>query len=112
VPIIRLISLTPNLKGSAKYFYEAMTHFIFENSGSVQQQLTVPQVQNIKILYPNEDVLKMFDNITSPMIDRIEIIKEENQHLSSLRDWLLPMLMNGQVRPLAPPDKIGINGGG
>ena len=97
VPIIRLISLTPNLKGSAKYFYEALTHFIFENSGSVQQQLTVPQVQNINILYPNEDVLKMFDNITSQMIDRIEIIKEENQHLSSLRDWLLPMLMNGQV---------------
>ncbi len=31
------------------------------------------------------------------MIDRIEIIKEENQQLSSLRDWLLPMLMNGQV---------------
>lgn len=22
---------------------------------------------------------------------------EENQHLASLRDWLLPMLMNGQV---------------
>ena len=98
VPIIRLISLTPNLKGSAKYFYEALTHFIFENSGSVQQQLTVPQVQNIKILYPNENVLKMFDNITSPKIDRIEIIKEENQQLSSLRDWLLPMLMNGQVK--------------
>jgi len=98
LPIIRLISLTPNFKGSAKYFYEALTHFIFENSGSVQQQLTVPQVQNIKILYPNEDALKMFDNITSPMIDRIEIIKEENQHLSSLRDWLLPMLMNGQVK--------------
>jgi len=98
VPIIRLISLTPNLKGSAKYFYEALTHFIFENSGSVQQQLTIPQVQNIKILYPNEDVLKMFDNITSPMIDRIEIIKEENRQLSSLRDWLLPMLMNGQVK--------------
>jgi type I restriction enzyme S subunit len=97
VPIIRLISLTPNFKGSAKYFYEALTHFIFENSGSVQQQLTVPQVQSIKILYPNEDILKMFDNITSPMIDKIEILKEENQQLSSLRDWLLPMLMNGQV---------------
>ena len=23
--------------------------------------------------------------------------KNENQHLSELRDWLLPMLMNGQV---------------
>jgi len=98
VPIIRLISLTPNFKGSAKYFYEALKNFAFENSGSVQQQLTVPQVMSIKILYPNVDVLKSYDSITSPMIDRIELINEENIQLSSLRDWLLPMLMNGQVK--------------
>ncbi|EBW6088621.1 restriction endonuclease subunit S, partial [Salmonella enterica subsp. enterica serovar Enteritidis] len=24
-------------------------------------------------------------------------ILEENEHLAKLRDWLLPMLMNGQV---------------
>jgi len=98
LPIIRLISLTPHLKGSAKYFYETLKDFIFENSGSVQQQLTVPQVTGIKIIYPNEDVLIRFDEITSPMIERIEIIKEENQKLTELRDWLLPMLMNGQVK--------------
>ncbi len=98
VPIIRLITLTPNFKGSAKYFYEALKHFIFENSGSVQQQLTVPQVLNIKILYPKEEVLKQFDLITSPMIEKIEVSKEENQKLNELRDWLLPMLMNGQIK--------------
>jgi type I restriction enzyme S subunit len=98
VPIIRLISLTPNLKGTAKYFFEALKHFIFENSGSVQQQLTVPQVMGIKILYPNEYTLKKFDEITIPMIEKTEIIKEENQKLTELRDWLLPMLMNGQVK--------------
>lgn len=98
VPIIRLISLTPNCIGSTKYFYEALKNFNFENSGSVQQQLTVPQVQNIKILYPNENVLINFDKITSPMINKMEMIAEENQQLSSLRDWLLPMLMNGQVK--------------
>lgn len=98
VPIIRLISLTPNCIGSTKYFYEALKNFNFENSGSVQQQLTVPQVQNIKILYPNENVLINFDKITSPMINKMEMIAEENQQLTSLRDWLLPMLMNGQVK--------------
>ena len=98
VPIIRLISLIPNLKGSAKYFYEALKNFIFENSGSVQQQLTVPQVTRIKILYPNEDILKKYDEVTSPMIERVEIIQKENQKLTELRDWLLPMLMNGQVK--------------
>jgi len=42
--------------------------------------------------------LRKFDEVTSPMKDRIEIIKEENQKLTELRDWLLPMLMNGQVK--------------
>jgi type I restriction enzyme S subunit len=98
VPIIRLISLIPNLKGSAKYFYEALKNFIFENSGSVQSQLTVPQVTRIKIIYPNEDILIKYGEVTSPMIERIEIIQKENQKLTELRDWLLPMLMNGQVK--------------
>ena len=97
VPIIRLIVIIPSLTGIAKYFFEVLKHFNFENSGSVQQQLTVPQVKDIKLLYPNEDILKKFDDITSPMKDKIEIIKAENQKLTELRDWLLPLLMNGQV---------------
>lgn len=36
--------------------------------------------------------------ITKPIIDRIVKAHEENQELTQLRDWLLPMLMNGQVR--------------
>jgi len=31
------------------------------------------------------------------MIKLQNLIAEENHQLSSLRDWLLPMLMNGQV---------------
>jgi type I restriction enzyme S subunit len=27
----------------------------------------------------------------------MDVLENENQHLTQLRDWLLPMLMNGQV---------------
>jgi type I restriction enzyme S subunit len=27
----------------------------------------------------------------------LQLLEQENQHLTQLRDWLLPMLMNGQV---------------
>lgn len=37
---------------------------------------------------------KFFDNLLSKIISN----RQENQQLSSLRDWLLPMLMNGQVK--------------
>ena len=39
-----------------------------------------------------------FHNQTKPIFDKIRINKQENQKLAELRDWLLPMLMNGQVR--------------
>ena len=31
------------------------------------------------------------------MLKKINLIQLENQQLTRLRDWLLPMLMNGQV---------------
>jgi hypothetical protein len=46
-------------------------------------------------------VQKLFDEKVLPMLNQIRNNEFQNQHLSSLRDWLLPMLMNGQVRPLA-----------
>ena len=98
VPIIRLIVVTPNLDGVAKYFHEYIRGIGFENSGSVQQQLTVPQVSSLNILYPTLDVLTSFGNFTNPLVEKIETINLENQKLSELRDWLLPMLMNGQVK--------------
>ncbi len=97
VPIIRLIVIIPKDSYGAKYFHETIKNIAFEKSGSVQQQLTVPQVSQIYILNPPIGLLKKFDKATSANINRIELIKEENQELASLRDWLLPMLMNGQV---------------
>jgi len=97
-PIIRLIAVIPLRKGFAKYFYETLKNFNFENSGSVQQQLTVPQVSRIKLIYPEENVLDSYSKIVAPFVARIELDKKENQKLSELRDWLLPMLMNGQVK--------------
>ncbi len=97
VPIIRLIVITPYTLCDAKYFYEFIKNLEFENSGSVQQQLTVPQISNLKIILPKSDILKKFDSVTSFGIKKIESNKQENQELASLRDWLLPMLMNGQV---------------
>ncbi len=98
VPIIRLIVVTPNVSGTVKFFDEYIKNLEFEKSGSVQQQLTVPQVSNLTILHPPAAILKKFETTTSPIVKEIDILKEQNLKLSTLRDWLLPMLMNGQVR--------------
>lgn len=38
-----------------------------------------------------------FGKVIDPILKKIIFNQRENQHLSRLRDWLLPMLMNGQV---------------
>jgi type I restriction enzyme S subunit len=46
---------------------------------------------------PNSELLEQYSSIVSSGVSKIEVIKEENRKLCELRDWLLPMLMNGQV---------------
>ena len=46
---------------------------------------------------PPEHVLQRFESIINPLFDKQGSIIQENQQLKSLRDFLLPMLMNGQV---------------
>jgi type I restriction enzyme S subunit len=31
------------------------------------------------------------------MLKQMDVLENENQQLAQLRDWLLPLLMNGQV---------------
>lgn len=45
-----------------------------------------------------ENIVKTFDKVCKPIFDKILQTKEENQELIKLRDFLLPMLMNGQVK--------------
>lgn len=97
VPIIRLISVTPNLEKTAVFLYHSIKNLVFENSGSVQQQLTVPQISTLNIVIPTNLILEKFEEITFSMVEKLENIKDETQKLTQLRDWLLPMLMNGQV---------------
>ncbi|MCF7824026.1 MAG: restriction endonuclease subunit S [Candidatus Marinimicrobia bacterium] len=96
-PIIRLIVVTPRIPNSIQYVYEYIKSMGHSKSGSVQQQLTAPLVSSMKILEPSRYVLEKYAEVTTPITREIEIIKEENVKLSELRDWLLPMLMNGQV---------------
>ncbi|MGN0956553.1 hypothetical protein, partial [Megasphaera sp.] len=51
---------------------------------------------NFLICY-REDLAIKFSEIVKPFITQISYLHRENQQLASLRDFLLPLLMNGQV---------------
>lgn len=49
------------------------------------------------ICYPADSVLEKYEQMMTSIFNEIGVLSNENQELSSLRDFLLPMLMNGQV---------------
>lgn len=42
-------------------------------------------------------ILDVYDENNSSIFKKQDLIELENQQLTKLRDWILPMLMNGQV---------------
>ena len=56
---------------------------------------------------PNRDLIEDFCNKINSVFKRIDNNLKENQELASLRDWLLPMLMNGQVSVASPSTSSG-----
>ncbi len=67
------------------------------SNGATMEAIGNSSMKNIKLLVPNEDTIKEFHKITQPLLEKIDRNRQQSQNLATLRDWLLPMLMNGQV---------------
>ena len=66
--------------------------------GSAQPNISPSQIENIDIIYPNEEKLVSFLNISNPIFNKVLDNNNQIQSLTETRDTLLPKLMSGQVR--------------
>ena len=60
--------------------------------------ITQDHLKQAKIVVPPIDLISKLDAKLQPIMLKQQIIENQNQELTQLRDWLLPMLMNGQVK--------------
>lgn len=67
------------------------------SSGSARDNLSQDKIKELRFIIPNDSLLMQFDKLVQPTMNKILTNLKQNQHLAALRDWLLPMLMNGQV---------------
>lgn len=74
------------------------SQIIGKASGSTVFGIRQDELRKVNILKPNLDLQKTFDDKVKPMLYQIRNNEMQNQQLAELRDWLLPMLMNGQVK--------------
>lgn len=77
---------------------ELIHHLEVKASGSVFNSIVSNDIEFTSLALPKDiKVIESFASIAEPTFSKIETLTSENNQLSSLRDWLLPMLMNGQV---------------
>lgn len=69
-----------------------------KTGGSILQNVSQDTLKSLFVLIPDEEVLRQFNAVISPILEKIHSNIDENNELTKLRDWLLPMLMNGQAR--------------
>ena len=76
---------------------ELIHHLHVKSSGSVFDSIVSNDIELTKLAIPKGEVIEKFAEVVEPIFEKIANNTKENQQLAQLRDWLLPLLMNGQV---------------
>ena len=85
------------------FFYMKMIEKAMTNNsaGTVLKNVSQDTLKALCIPFPGnnggDDTLEKFNTIIEPIFNELGTLHQQNQELTQLRDWLLPMLMNGQV---------------
>lgn len=95
-------SFVPSTGYSTEYVYYTIQNMIpaIENNavGSTFKEVSASTLKSINVCLAKHEIVEAFIKRVSAIFNRQDLLEQENLHLSSLRDWLLPMLMNGQVK--------------
>ena len=83
----------------AKYIFYTIKDIDFTrwDSGTGVPSMTSSTLYSIKLVKPQSEILKKFDEVISPLFEHMKHISEQNSFLTKQRDKLLPLLMNGQA---------------
>jgi len=84
------------------YYFELLrylAHFkmMAEKRKTTMGHITQDHLKQSRICIPPTELLFRAHEKIEPIFKKHLLHEKENQHLAQLRDWLLPLLMNGQV---------------
>lgn len=100
-----VFTLRPNFKKiSSEYLYMLLSSLEMKvftknsSSGSIHKGIRHGVLKAFKLPYFNLKLISDFTAAIKPILKQIDMLDKQNQKLIQHRDWLLPILMNGQVR--------------
>jgi type I restriction enzyme S subunit len=100
----RGLSALRSKSGSSSFLFQVLQNLqqVFarrNGDGTTFGSINRDDLRSLQLAYPSEEeIVRSFDRIVSETEALIFANHQQNQELTTLRDWLLPMLMNGQVR--------------
>ena len=100
-----VFSIRPDYKNMTSeylYMYLISPYFIkkaeYSSTGSVFNGIRISTLENVNILVPSSEIMIKFKEKISNLLYVKHCNELESNELAELRDFLLPLLMNGQVR--------------
>ncbi len=99
-----------NIKFPVFFYLKSIEQIVNQGSGgTILKNVNQATLNGLKVTFPiSKSIVVSFNNRINPIFKKINLIQKENQKLSELRDWLLPMLMNGQVTVGEAKEQLGM----
>ena len=88
---------------TSEYLYAFFTSDSFvkgatsSSTGSIFKGIRINTLLDSLLIVPPKHILQLYSSMASPLMKKIASNCNEISELTKLRDWLLPMLMNGQA---------------
>ncbi|AJQ45654.1 hypothetical protein JM47_00710 [Ureaplasma diversum] len=80
-----------------QYLSRLISNFTTISSGNCQKHINKAVIEEALILIPKHRILQEYYQLVIPLYENISNNALKNQELIKLRDFLLPLLMNGQA---------------
>lgn len=96
----RVAKLKSNNRAYAYCLFRSKDMFDEMNNlanGAAQQNLSPIRTGKIEIVFPTDELMRKFEKIANPIIDKIIKLNKMIKLLSQTRDKLLPKLMSGEM---------------
>ncbi len=99
--VFSIRSKTDTVTPEFMYLYFQSDSFIQKatntSTGSIFKGIRINTLLDTALIVPELQVCKSFTDAVKPLLAEINNNSSETAKLTALRDWLLPMLMNGQA---------------
>lgn len=105
-------SVVCNKNYSCEYVFYVLKHNMpkieANASGSTFKEISSGVLRSISIVKPSIEIANNYVNKVKAIFQKQNNLEIQNQEVAQLRDWLLTMLMNGQVTVGEAEEKIGM----